>query len=90
MIRAFKEKSKKVENIINMQDKKYFDNECGAEIIPYDYIISKLDLESQRILYSDYIVKQPKYWYTKFYSKSTYYRLKNNALDKFLNHINRH
>lgn len=90
MIQKFREKSKQVETIINMQDQSYFKNVYGAEMIPYDYIISKLDLESQRILYYDYIVKQPSNWYTKYYSKSTYYRLKNIALDDFLKLARRH
>ncbi len=84
MIKSFKKRSNEVEDYIKGQNEEFLIKEEKHKQIPYDYIISKLDVESQRIIYSDYVVKQPQYWYLKFYSKSTYYRLKNIALDKFL------
>lgn len=86
----FIKKSKMVADIIDMQDNHVFVDNHGTRTYPYDFIIAKLDIESQRILYFDYIKKKSKNWYLGYYSKSTYYRLKNNALDEFLELVIRH
>ena len=49
-----------------------------------DYILEQLDEQSTRIIYSDYLVNSCDNWWIYFYSKSTYYRLKNKAMNLFL------
>ncbi len=83
MHKTFKMKSQFVKDYIENQNHEYYIKEDN-NLVPYDFIISKLDSDSQRIIYSDYVVIQPKNWYLSFYSKSTYYRLKNIALDDFI------
>ena len=76
-----------VKMYIDTQQNDYYVKEENKSALPFDYIISKMDEESKRILYYDYVVIQPKDWYLEYYSRSTYYRLKNIALDQFLAYV---
>jgi len=49
-----------------------------------DYILSQLDEQLSKIIYNEYMVSKKQNWWMYFYSKSTYYRLKNKAMDSFL------
>ena len=49
-----------------------------------DYILQQLDEQSAKIIYNDYLVNSTDNWWIYYYSKSTYYRLKNKAMDIFL------
>lgn len=84
MFMNLKEKSARIKDIISNQNHTFLVNESNCNTPPYDYVIAKLDCESQRIIYYDYIIFQHPKWYIEYYSKSTYYRLKNIAVDKFL------
>lgn len=87
MRKTFKERSRIVQQYILSQQQNYYVKEENESALPFDFIISKLDEESKRIIYCDYVVIQEKQWYLNYYSKSTYYRLKNIALDKFISYI---
>lgn len=52
-----------------------------------DIIISKLDDESKRIIHNVFILKLGNEWSNEYYSKSTYYRLKNKAINQFLEQL---
>jgi len=60
----------------------------------YDYVeyidssLKQLDEDSYRILYYDFIKRNRKYWWNDYYSRSTYYRLKGDAMLKFINCLN--
>ncbi len=84
MNKTLSDKCERVLQIVKVENEAFFVKESNYNEVPYDYILSKLDSDSERILYCDFIVVQPKLWYKNFYSKSTYYRLKHIALDKFL------
>lgn len=49
-----------------------------------DYIMSQLDEQLKVLLYNDYFSAREVNWWIYYYSKSTYYRLKNKAMDAFL------
>ena len=49
-----------------------------------DYIMSQLDEQLKVLLYNDYFSIREVNWWIYYYSKSTYYRLKNKAMDAFL------
>lgn len=86
--KIFKEKCLTVNNIINGSEKDFLVKELNSDTALIDYAISRLDEESQRILYFDFVYRSKKYWWREYYSKSTYYRLKNVALDKLLENLN--
>lgn len=46
--------------------------------------LRELSEDEQRIIRFDYMMPRKDYWYLEFFSKSTYYRLKSKAVDKFL------
>lgn len=43
-----------------------------------------LEEEYRRIIRNDFLEPQPKQWWMDYYAKSTYYRLKQRALEHFL------
>lgn len=49
-----------------------------------DYIMSQLDEPLKVLLCNDYFSPSVVNWWIYYYSKSTYYRLKNKAMDAFL------
>lgn len=83
MPQEFKRMSLKVSTIIKTEDNFYVMEEITNNP-PYNYIISKMNQDYQRILYSDYVDNLGRNWYKSYYSKSTYYRLKKRALIEFL------
>lgn len=83
--KIFKNKIRTINNIINGSECEFYAKEVNADSGLIDYTISCLDEESQRILYFDFVYRNDKYWWREYYSKSTYYRLKNIAMDAFLN-----
>lgn len=84
MIKLFKGKCREISWYIHTQERNNYDE---AKSDHYINIIGKLDLESRRILYNDFVVREERDWYMSYYSKSTYYRLKNIAIDKFIQNI---
>lgn len=58
------------------------ENQCLVRII--DQIISFLDEDSRLIITNEFMYKSKNSWYLDYYSKSTYYRLKNEAMINFL------
>jgi len=49
-----------------------------------DYILLQLDEHSSKIIFNEYLTKRIDNWWIYYYSKSTYYRLKNKAMNDFL------
>lgn len=47
--------------------------------------LNRLSPELKEIIVNDFIELKDKLWYLEFYSKSSYYRLKNEAMTTFLN-----
>ncbi len=52
-----------------------------------DVVLSQLKAEEREILVSEYISNCEAGWWDNYFSKSTYYRIKNLALDHFLSLI---
>lgn len=82
--KIFAKKCDVVNSIINGDECDFYVRENNSDLELLDYAISQLDEDSQRIIYFDFVYRNDKYWWREFYSKSTYYRLKNIALDTFL------
>lgn len=49
-----------------------------------DEAMLELSYEEQRIIRNDYMYPKEQKWFTAYYSRSSYYRLKAQAVDKFL------
>lgn len=58
------------------------EGECLVRII--DTVISFLDEDSRLIITNEFMYKSKSTWYLNYYSKSTFYRLKNEAMIHFL------
>ena len=52
-------------------------------------VFSKLDDMDKTIINNDFYYEDYQYWYTKYFSASTYYRLRNKAIKNFLALYNR-
>lgn len=49
-----------------------------------DYVLMNLERELSMILYKEYFSVKDETWWVYYFSKSTYYRLKNKAMKEFL------
>ena len=47
--------------------------------------LDRLSVEGRLIFENDFLVKKDKLWYLEYFSKSTYYRIKNESMSTFLN-----
>ncbi|RRC92094.1 hypothetical protein EII25_04630 [Erysipelotrichaceae bacterium OH741_COT-311] len=47
-------------------------------------LLKHFDEDSYRILYNEYILRKPGKWYLEYYTKSTFYHLKNKATSKLI------
>ena len=82
--KIFQNKCNTVNSIINGNECEFYVKENDYDLELLDYAISQLDEDSQRIIYFDFVYRNNRYWWREYYSKSTYYRLKNVALDLFI------
>jgi hypothetical protein len=69
---------------------------CRIRGIPHDPfvelmdgLLEQMDPDYRRILENDYVHRASTNWWNEFYSKSTYYRLKNKALEDFARRLKR-
>lgn len=49
-----------------------------------DYILLQMDKELSKLIYNEYFSVKKDNWWIYYYSKSTFYRLKNRSMDNFL------
>ena len=89
-----KQKDKEVREILQLYNRDVFLTvklrEQGGRIATKDiieYALSMLDGDQRMIIEKEYLVKSPEDWWQAYYSKSTYYRIKNQALDVFLENL---
>ena len=85
---SFEEKSKLVNYLFSILRKKAGMNIMKEENDVYSEVImdnlNHLPKESRELLLNDYFYRIPRNWWQSYYSKSTYYRMKNAALDEML------
>ena len=85
---SFEEKSRLVDYLFGILRKKAGRNIMMEENDPYSEVIMDhlhhLPKESRELLLNDYFYHIPRNWWQSYYSKSTYYRMKNAALDAML------
>ena len=85
---SFEEKSKLVNYLFSILRKKAGMNIMKEENDVYSVVImdnlNHLPKESRELLLNDYFYRIPRNWWQSYYSKSTYYRMKNAALDEML------
>lgn len=48
-------------------------------------VLTFLDSEEKKFILNEYMYSQGSNWYIDIYSRSTYYRIKRNAIERFLN-----
>ncbi len=75
--------SKFKKNVLNDED---YDD---SFILRVEFALSQLDNEESRIFTNDFVEKADRYWWQSYYSKSTYYRLKVRAMERFLDCLNK-
>lgn len=62
------------------ENEKYY-NDIKEKV---DYILLQMDKNLSKLIYNEYLIGNNENWWVYLYSKSTYYRLKNKAMDIFL------
>ena len=85
---SFEEKSKLVAYLFDILRKKVGINIMKEEKDTYSEVIMDhlhhMPQESRELLLNDYFYHIPRNWWQSYYSKTTYYRMKNAALDEML------
>lgn len=82
--KIFKEKCDFVNSVINGKECKFLVQENNINLELLDFVISQLNADAQKIIYFDFVYRSDQNWWREYYSKSTYYRIKNVALDDFI------
>ena len=62
--------------------------ELRGIIQSFEYIISLLSKESQRIIENEFMKQAAHDWWREYYAKSTYYRVKTRAMEEMLFYLN--
>ena len=73
--------------VIRESENNYMDNSeayYNQIKLKVDYILLQLDDQLSRIIFNEYLTSKVYNWWIYYYSKSTYYRLKNKAMNGFL------
>ena len=68
------------EYLNNKKDIEYYNNLKDK----VDYILLHMDKNLSKVIYNEYLSSNSDNWWIYYYSKSTYYRMKNKAMDNFL------
>ncbi|MFQ6791620.1 MG284/MPN403 family protein [Thomasclavelia sp.] len=63
-------------------------DELKKLISSFEIVINALTPESQIIITNEYILKKEGNWWSEFYSRATYYRMKTRALEEILFYVN--
>ena len=66
----------------------YFSKDDHELIFTIEQALRNCSKETRLIIKNDFIYKQEKDWYLDYFSKSTYYRYQNSAMDEFINSLN--
>jgi hypothetical protein len=53
----------------------------------FQYILNSMIPENRQIIVNDYLERKHHHWWFDLYARSTYYRLKNKALQEFLSYL---
>jgi len=87
----FKQKDAQAKQIFQKYNKLNFNrfvlkdsDEKDNTIQIVEFALSQIDEVYRFLLTKEYIDCCPKYWWNQYYSKTTYYRIKNQAIDAFL------
>ncbi len=81
LVRYYLRKRQKKESLIKK------DEEAKRFVELIDIVLSQMPREEREILINEFISNREGLWWDEFYSKSTYYRIKNLALNDFLSLI---
>lgn len=86
---TYKEKCEIIQYLVNLAHRdqsvlRVSENEVGLYSMIYGSL-HRISIEHREIIINDFIQKKDRDWYLEFYSRSTYYRLKNGAMSSFLN-----
>lgn len=75
-------------SLINEDSHPYFIDKNGKYDLvikkKIDYILLQMEKTLSMIIYNEYFSSKIDNWWMYYFSKSTYYRLKNKAMDNFL------
>lgn len=74
-------------HLLNKVRKAKNDDELFIQQINFVYTL--LDNNERKIIMNDFVYKNNKIWYLKHYSRSTYYRIRENAVVKMLKYLGR-
>lgn len=71
---------KEEEYIFSKKDINYY-NDLKSKV---DYILLQMDKDLSQIIYNEFFSSKIENWWMYYFSRSTYYRMKNKAMDCFL------
>lgn len=69
----------------NIEEPSFYKGEMQRCI---NYVLSLLTVEEQMFIQKEFLGSN-KFWWQEYYSRSTYYRIKKDCMNKFINLINR-
>ena len=85
----FKEKEAIMRYLFAMRNKRILINRMKDQnrdifLDAIDNGLNSLPAQLREIIYNEFVLNMPSDWWLDYYSKSSYYRLKNKAIDIFL------
>lgn len=80
----YKDKKERIESKKESSKKNYLLDSDEEYVRFIDFMVSFMPLEFERIIKNDYLEKRKVKWWLEFYTKSTYYRRKREAVKLFV------
>lgn len=78
----YKDKGSQLNDLLEIKE------ELEKTISSFDFVVDCLSKESKQIIENEFIKREPKNWWSEYYSRSTYYRLKTRAMEEALFYFN--
>lgn len=54
------------------------------EILRVNFVLSSIEKKKANIIWNEYFFPVEKFWWMRYYSRSTFYRIRNKAIEEFL------
>ena len=71
----------------NLEKLKDIDEESQRFVMKVNFALLSLEKDEAMIIYNDYILKKERKWSVPYFSKASYYRKRNKAIEVFLDFL---
>ena len=71
----------------NLEKLKDIDEESQRFVMKVNFALLSLEKDEAMIIYNDYLLKKEPKWWVPYFSKASYYRKRNKAIEVFLDFL---